>query len=138
MPSKKIWYPKNYSPNLYVEDWKNLLQNKNIFSKNDLEIMKRFLDFGDGGIFQATYDQLSYTYGENYFFYKNNIDELGKKIFSETHCTLHEKDFRNILLEESEAGDFARNYKFSNGIIDTKIYKLRDELADALFEKNLS
>lgn len=133
MSDKKIWYPLNYSPNLSVGDWKKLLQNKNIFSENDLEIMKRFLDFGDNGIFQATYSQLAFTYGENYNFYQKNINELGKKVFYETNCPIHEKNFKNILLEERDAGNFARKFD----IPDKKVYKLRYELADALLEIDL-
>lgn len=138
MIDKKIWYPQNYSTNLSVDDWKKLLQNKKIFSTNDLEIMKRFLDFGDNKVFQATYEQLAFTYGENYFFYQKNVEELGKKIFSATNCPIYKKFFKNILLEEREAGSFALNYKFSDGKVDTKIYKLRNELADALLETDLS
>ena len=138
MADEKIWYPQNYSLSLSVEDWKKLLQNEEIFSVSDLEIMKRFLDFGDNGIFQATFEQLAFTYGENYFFYQDKIDELGKKIFYETNCLINEKNFKNILLEEREAESFAINHKFSDGSVDTKIYKLRDELADALFETDLS
>ena len=138
MADKKIWYSQNYCPNLSVEDWKKLLQDKKIFSTVDLEIMKRFLDFGDNKIFQATFEQLAFTYGENYFFYQKNVEELGKKIFSALNCPIHEKIFKNILLEEREAGSFAMNYKFSDGSVDTKIYKLRDELADALLGTDLS
>ena len=137
MADEKVWYPQNYNLNFSVEDWKKLLPDRKIFSINDLEILKRLLDFGENGIFKATFEQLSYTYGENYNFYKENIDKLGKKIFSKTNCLIFENNFTNILLEEGEAGNFAKNHKISDEKIDTKIYKLRDELADALFEIDL-
>lgn len=150
--SRIKWYPENYSPKLSVEDWKYLLKEKTIFSEKDLEILKRFLDFGVD-LFsvddiemmncKATLQQLVYTYGEQFSFYKDNIYELGKKIFDVTSCDIY-KDasgyvhYENILFVERIAGTGAKKYEFYEGILDDKIYRLRNNLVIALFDVDLS
>ena len=122
------WYPEieNYDPKLSVEDWKKLLQDETIFSVTDLEIMKRFQHYECCG----TYAHLVYAYGEDYFFYKDNIAKLGKKIADKTNCPVYQNHYENIPLLEREASTWAKKYEDDeNG---KKFYKLRDELATAL------
>ena len=51
------WWPSvsEYSPNLSVSEWTNLLDDKDVFYPESLEIMKRMMDFGG----QATCTQLA-------------------------------------------------------------------------------
>ena len=54
------WFPTDYSPGLSVDDWLELLNDKNVFTTSSLEIMKRMKDYGG----MATCTQLSTKYGE--------------------------------------------------------------------------
>ena len=56
------WFPKDYSPNLTVDDWIALLEDSSVFTQGSLQIMKRMKDYGGA----ATCKQLSVKYGENF------------------------------------------------------------------------
>ena len=47
--------PKDYEPGLTVDDWVVLLGDKDVFTENSLEIMRRMKDYGG----QATCTQLA-------------------------------------------------------------------------------
>ena len=125
----EIWYPQNYSPNLSFEDWKKLLQDKEIFSDSDLVVVKRFQDFGGA----ATCSQIAEIYGETYQYYSNKIWTIGERIFKKTNCAVHQDDkgqnefwlilFRQRAANKNESGSF--------------VLKLRDELAEALKDFDL-
>lgn len=127
-PNIAEWYPIDYSPKLTVDDWISLLADDSVFTKASLEIMKRMKDFGG----QATCKQLSLKYGESNNFYNSGSSALARRVAEKTGCPLLEKDnFRwwPILYVGREAGkDDAGSF----------IWKLRDELAQALDKVDLS
>ncbi|MBQ9487353.1 MAG: hypothetical protein IJU91_06090 [Selenomonadaceae bacterium] len=140
------WSPANYDPALPVELWKKLLKDRDIFSVSDLEIMKRFLEFGldffslneaEDKICKATLENLVLAYGETYEFYQKHIDSLGKRIADTTRCHVYHADgkyhYENILLVERETKSCAKIHN-----PDDKMYKLRDELIAALYTVNFS
>lgn len=124
------WFPPDYSPNLAVEDWMKLLQDRSIFTEDCLKIMKRFMDYGG----EATCKQLSLKYGDSPNFYNSGSSYLAKRIAEKTGCPLLEKDTENarywpILYlghsaEKNQAGSYA--------------WRLRDELKEALKKTDLS
>ena len=122
------WYPpKNYSPNLSVEDWKKLLQDEEIFSVEDLQIVKRFQDYDC----QGTFAQIAYAYGEDENFYKEKVSALGKKISAKTNCPVFEGNYKNILFLERAAGKYVKHG-------EKIFYALREELVTALNQVDLS
>lgn len=52
---KEEWFPEQYNPDLKVEDWIQLLNDKEVFTDSGLEIVKRMKDYGG----QATCTQLA-------------------------------------------------------------------------------
>ncbi|MDE6944108.1 MAG: EVE domain-containing protein [Lachnospiraceae bacterium] len=124
------WFPADYSPNLAVEDWKKLLQDKDIFTEGSLQIMKRFLDYGG----EATCKQLSVKYGESNNFYNSGSSYLAKRIHEKTGCPLLDRDNENsrywtvLYLGHSADKEVDGSY----------VWKLRDELREALSQTDLS
>lgn len=126
--SEEKWVPADYDPGLSVDDWLDLLGDKEVFTTGSLEIMKRIKDYG--GI--ATCTQLSSKYGGTVNFYISGTVALARRIAKKTNCpTLNRKDYRwwPILYlgrntSKNEAGSYA--------------WKLRDELAAALDQVDLS
>ena len=124
------WLPKDYSPNLSVEDWITLLKDEDVFNPSDLEIMKRFQDYGG----EATCIQLSNKYGETWQFYSNKSWNLGQRISQKTGCPIYQNEnganeawtvlFLTRKANKNEAGSI--------------VFKLRDELAEALSHIDLS
>lgn len=129
-PKTDEWYPTYYSPELTVEDWIALLSDESVFTTGSLEIMKRMKDYGG----QATCTQLSVKYGESKNFYNSGSSALARRIAGKTGCPIMDKgseDFRwwPILYVGKDAGkDEAGSF----------IWKLRDELAQALDKVDLS
>ena len=58
--NKGKWEPSDYSPKITVEQWTDLLKDKEVFNETALAIMKRFVDYGGA----ATCVQLAEKYGE--------------------------------------------------------------------------
>ena len=123
------WEPINYSPKLSIEDWENLLNDPNIFDENSLKVMKCIKDCG--GIASCT--QLSNLYGETANFYNITSSTLAKRIVEKTGCPKPASIKNNKwwpvlylgrLAEKNEEGSF--------------IWKLRDELSEALNKVDLS
>lgn len=124
------WFPAEYTPALTVEDWEELLSDKEVFTNNSLAIMKRMLDYGG----QATCIQLSIKYGESIGFYNLGSSMLAKRIHQKTGCPVMPRSEENsrwwpILYVGKEAG------KEDKG---SYIWKLRDELKEALEKSDLS
>ncbi|PNS35999.1 AAA family ATPase [Mesotoga sp. B105.6.4] len=129
MPSEE-WRPRDYSPGLSVDDWVRLLQDKEVFYPSSLEIMKRMKDYGG----QATCTQLSIKYGEKKNFYNAGSSSLAKRIAKKTGCPVMDSDRENfrwwpILYVGKNASDDEDG---------SFIWKLRDELAEALDRIDLS
>lgn len=126
------WWPKTekYSPAITTEQWKTLLQDKEVFYPGSLEIMKRLLDYGG----KATCAQLAIKYGETANFYNTGSSALAKRVHEKTGCTVMRKEdgqfeWWPILYVGRQAK------KDDDGVF---VWKLRDELAKALKKIDLS
>lgn len=126
------WFPKleDYTPELGVEDWIELLNDSSVFTGSSLKIVKRLKDYGSA----ATCKQLSVKYGENPNFYNNGSQSLAKRVAEKTGCPVMIRDTENsrwwpILYVGKEADSS------TDGVY---IWKLRDELSEALEKVDLS
>ena len=126
------WFPKleDYTPELGVEDWIELLNDSSVFTGSSLKIVKRLKDYGGA----ATCKQLSVKYGENPNFYNNGSQSLAKRVAEKTGCPVMIRDTENsrwwpILYVGKEADSS------TDGVY---IWKLRDELSEALEKVDLS
>lgn len=124
------WFPTDYTPNISVDEWVELLNDPDVFTTGSLEIMKRMKDYGG----QATCTQLSIKYGETKNFYNSGSSALARRIAEKTGCPVMDRDEENsrwwpILYVGRNAGkDESGSY----------IWKLRDELSAALNKVDLS
>lgn len=123
------WFPKDYSPNLSVADWVSLLGDSSVFTQSSLQIMKRMKDYGG----QATCTQLAVKYGESKNFYNAGSSALAKRVVEKTDCPVLMEDNENakwlpVLYVGKNAGASDQG---------SYIWKLRDELAQALNKVNL-
>lgn len=124
------WSPTDYSPEISVDEWVELINNSEVFYESSLEIMKRFKDYGG----QATCTQLSIKYGETKNFYNSGSTALAKRVAEKTGCPMYQRENGDIKYwsvlyqgrdaDDDEAGSF--------------IWKLRDELSKALEKVDLS
>ena len=123
------WFPKDYSPNLSVADWVSLLGDSSVFTQSSLQIMKRMKDYGG----QATCTQLAVKYGESKNFYNAGSSALAKRVVDKTDCPVLTEDNENakwwpvLYIGKNAGASDQGNY----------IWKLRDELAQALNKVNL-
>ena len=126
------WFPKaeDYSPELGVEDWVELLNDSSVFTSSSLTIMKRMKDYGGA----ATCKQLSVKYGESPNFYNGGSWSLAQRIAKKTGCPVMIKDTDDSkwwpILYRGRKSD-----KASDGAY---IWKLRDELSEAIDQVDLS
>lgn len=124
------WFPAEYSPNLSEDDWMTLLQDKDVFTEGSLEIMKRFLDYGG----EASCTQLAVKYGESKNFYNSGSSALARRVAEKTGCPVMERNAENsrywpiLYLGRSAEKNVDGSY----------IWKLRDELKEALTKTDLS
>lgn len=125
------WFPRpeDYTPELGVEDWIELLNDSSVFTGSSLKIVKRLKDYGGA----ATCKQLSVKYGETPNFYNNGSQSLAKRIAEKTGCPVMIRDTDNskwwpILYVGKEAD------KNAEGVY---IWKLRDELSEAIDKVDL-
>jgi 5-methylcytosine-specific restriction protein B len=124
------WYGLDYNPGLTVEDWKDLLNDTSVFTTSALEIMKRIKDYGG----MASCTQLAVKYGETKNFYNAGSIAIAKRICDakaikpETREDGTERWWTVLYIgrdaEKDEDGSF--------------IWKLRDELSEALEQVDLS
>ncbi len=126
------WYPKDedYSPELSVEDWEELIEDSTIFTVNSLSILKRIKDYGGA----ATCKQLSVKYGESPNYYNGGSWSLAQRVAKKTGCPVMVKDNDNSkwwpILYKGKKAD-----KSSDGAY---IWKIRKELSEALDKFDLS
>jgi len=124
------WFPTDYTPNISVDEWVELLNDPDVFTTGSLEIMKRMKDYGG----QATCTQLSIKYGETKNFYNSGSSALARRIAEKTGCPVMDSDVESsqwwpILYVGHRAGkDDSGSY----------IWKLRDELSAAIDKVDLS
>lgn len=124
------WIPKDYSPNITVEQWVDLLEDKNIFTKESLEVMKRFKDYGG----EATCSQIATKYGYSPGFYNLTSTKLAKRIIDNTDCDVYKAaDGAVERWPILYTGKMAS--KDQKGVF---IWRLRDELSKALDKVDLS
>lgn len=127
--TKITWTPEDYDPELSVGDWKKMLADKDVVNDDIFALLKRFKDSGE-----ATYVQLAETYGETQQFYKDKTELLAKKVAEKTGCQVFkDKNGENVWWSVfcfRRNGQRQANYFF--------VFKLRDELSEALDEIDLS
>jgi 5-methylcytosine-specific restriction protein B len=124
------WFPKDYSPDITVTEWVDLLQDSSVFTLKSLQIMKRMKDYGG----QATCKQLSIKYGDSANFYNTGSSTLAHRIAEKTGCEVMKRDDGNprywtILYMGKDAGANEEG---------TYIWRFRSELAEALEMVDLS
>lgn len=129
-PTTDKWWPTDYTPALTVDDWKALLNDSEVFTESSLEIMKRLMDYGG----KATCTQLSIKYGESKNFYNAGSSALARRIVQKTGCPVMPRDDENsrwwpvLYVGKNAKKDEEGAY----------VWKLRDELAEALKRVDLS
>ncbi len=123
------WFPADYTPEISVDQWLELLANKEVFTESSLEIMKRMKDHG--GV--ASCKQLSEKYGESPGFYNAGSSSLAMRVAKASNCPTPPESrnarwwpilYLGKYADEKEEGTF--------------IWRLRDELSDALDRFDLS
>lgn len=85
------WFPKDYSPELTIDDWVDLLQDSSVFTMHALQIVKRMKEYGG----QATGQQLSIKYGESPNFYNAGSTALARRVAEKTECPVLETEIEN-------------------------------------------
>ena len=124
------WFPSDYTPGFSVHDWVGLLQNDEIFTKDSLIIMKRFLDIGG----QATCTELAEKYGESKNYYNSGSTALAKRIVGATGCPVMPREIEDVrywpILYLGKPATSQNNGSY--------IWRLRDELKQALEQIDLS
>ena len=119
------WEPIDYSPNLSIENWIELLKNETIFDNNSINIIKLFKKEVNG----ATCKQMAEKYGKTPSFYIGASFGLAKRIYNYTNCELY-KDAKE---EDMKWWPILYIGKpSSNKKVGTYIWKLREEISKAL------
>lgn len=85
------WFPKDYNPDITVNEWVQMLKDSSVFTQNALQIMKRMKDYGG----QATCTQLSIKYGETKNFYNAGSSALARRVAEKTGCEVMTGDNEN-------------------------------------------
>lgn len=122
----KEWFPsiEEYNPNFTIDDWLNLLADKNVFDDESYTILLNIYD--NGG--QASCKELSEKYGNSYQYYISKTVNLAKRIHKKTNCPIHKTD-------DSETTWFTILF-LGKYIIDNDnkryVWKIRDELYKAI------
>lgn len=83
------WYPSPaiYSPNLSVNDWKNLLKDKEVFDEKCIDIFRKIYELGG----QCTCKELSQKYGYTPNYYNVNAFNLAKRVHKKSNCPVYTK-----------------------------------------------
>ena len=124
------WFPKDYNPDITVNEWVQMLKDSSVFTQNALQIMKRMKDYGG----QATCTQLSIKYGETKNFYNAGSSALARRVAEKTGCEVMTGDNENakwwpiLYMGKDASANEAGAY----------ICRLRSELAKALEMVDLS
>ena len=124
------WYGTDYNPGLTIENWKKLLKDGAIFTTSALEIMKRIKDYGG----QASCTQLAVKYGETKNFYNSGSVALA-------HRVCEAAGIKPATREDGSAQWWTVLYTgrdADKGEDGSFIWKLRDELSEALDQTDLS
>jgi hypothetical protein len=81
------WLPKNYSPNLSKEQWKELITNSEIFTEDSLIT---FACIQNAKI--PTCADIAEEFGRNTQFYNNGNWRTGERVYKATNCPLSERE----------------------------------------------
>ena len=124
------WYGTDYNPGLTIEDWKKLLKDGTIFTTSALEIMRRIKDYGG----QASCTQLAVKYGETKNFYNSGSVALAHRVCEAAGIKPATREDGSTqwwtVLYTGRDADKGEDGGF--------IWKLRDELSEALDQTDLS
>lgn len=124
------WYGTDYNPGLTIEDWKKLLKDGTIFTTSALEIMRRIKDYGG----QASCTQLAVKYGETKNFYNSGSVALAHRVCEAAGIKPATREDGSTqwwtVLYTGRDADKGEDGSF--------IWKLRDELSEALDQTDLS
>lgn len=125
------WWPSSdeYHPGLTVEEWEDLLDDQKVFDHRSLEIMKRLKDIGG----QATCQALADKYGNTKNFYNGGSSSLAERVANRTGCEVpasrpNSKWWPILYTGRKATKDETGSY----------VYRLRDELSEALDNVDLS
>lgn len=77
-PNNSAWLPQDYVPLLQEVDWKSILNDADFFNVEELQMLRRLLDFGE----PATPYELAERYGECPSFYTDMADQIGLDVGS--------------------------------------------------------
>lgn len=126
------WWPSKdlYNPGLSVEDWKKILQDPEIFSKDSLALVKRFKDYGGS----ATCKQISEKYGDTAQHYNIICTKTCEQIIKKTNV-------KKMLLKDGTGNLFPILFYgrvAEKGESGSYKWKLREELNEALDQVDLS
>ena len=131
---EESWFPSDsdYNPNLSVQDWITLMNDREIFDKQSLEVIKRMNDIGGA----ATCKQLSDKYGELWQFYNSVSSTLAKRIHRKTNCPI----LPDSMNKNSKWWPilYVGKHNYSGNMQGTYIWKLRPELQEAIKNVDLS
>lgn len=126
-----VWWPSSdeYHPGIATEDWERLLREPKVFDQGSLEIMKRLKDIGG----QATCQKLADKYGNTKNFYNGGSSSLAERVAKQTKCKTpagrrNSKWWPVIYTGRNAAKDETGSF----------VYRLRDELSEALDNVDLS
>ena len=125
-----IWFPQDYNPNISVDTWLELLADETVFYPSSLEIMKRMKD-SDG---KATCTQLAEKYGEKKNYYNSGSSSLARRVAQKTGCPVIESDSDEPIWWPI----LYLGRKAEKKVSGSNVWKLRDELSEALDKFDLS
>lgn len=125
--SNKKWYPdeSDYNPNITKEQWKELILDKDVFSKNALITFACILKAT-----KPSCADMANEFGHSVSFYNTNVFNTGRKVCKKTNCPL----------DTRENGDVrywsvcCLGRDLSNGRFE---YKIRPELEEAFEETGI-
>ncbi len=80
--SPRGWLPANYSPMLSVETWVELLQDPEVFTPENLLLMRMMKECGG----QATSSQLVEKYGQEASYYNSATTKLARLVAKKANC----------------------------------------------------
>lgn len=126
---ESAWFSEDYAPDISAAEWAGLLRDPSVFTKESLEIMKRFLDMGG----EAACRQLSLKYGESSDFYRKGSYELAERVAG--------RFSRSFKKPETAARCWTVLYTGRDApqnVPGEYVWKLRDELKEALKKADLS
>lgn len=115
--------------NLTKEDWLELINNPEVFTRNALITMKAFMHHDN----KATCTQLENKFGRVKNFYNSNVYSIGKRVSKATGININDEDgkerwWKYVLIGEDTP----------EGVPGSFYWQLRPELAAALDETDLS